>query len=258
MEILWRLAYCAALGALIWLLHSQIGSYPPALPRSDQPRREICLALSLWGVGVSVPIGMIFIVGPLLERLYFSQATSSLATAVIRTVPYLLLPLFLVIRPQRWRRRDVGLTWKTHSPDVAIFAVVVGLASGALAYLTGQANIGIQALGWLELGLLVYSNAFLEEFYFRGVIQSLLERAAGQPRAIWWGGILFGLTHVVFDINALLASQGPLAVLFAVLLQTLAGWLFGIIFMKTRSLWPGMACHYLGNWLPSILAGLSG
>jgi membrane protease YdiL (CAAX protease family) len=257
-EILWRLAYCAALSVLVWLLHSRVGSYPAALARSDQPRRDFYMALSLWGVGVIVPIGMIFLVEPLFERLSFSQATASLATAVIRTAPYLLLPLFLVIRPHRWRRSDVGFTWKTHSPDVAIFAVAVGLASGALAYLTGLANIGIQALGWLELGLLVYSNAFLEEFYFRGVIQSLLERAAGQPRAIWGGGILFGLTHVVFDIQALLASGGALAVLFAVLLQTLAGWLFGIIFMKTRSLWPGMACHYLGNWLPSILAGLSG
>jgi len=70
--------------------------------------------------------------------------------------------------------------------------------------------------------------------------------------AILVGGILFGLTHVVFDISVLLES-GIIYVFVAVLLQTLAGWLFGIIYMKTRTLWPGIVCHYLANWLPSIL-----
>lgn len=253
MDTLWRLIYCAAIGALVWLLHSKIGSYSPALSRSLQPRRDVYLALILWGVGVIVPLGMIFVVEPLFKQISLSQPAASVITAAIRTMPYLLLPIFLVIRPQRWSRNDLGLAWQTRSPETAIFAVVVGLASGTIAYLTGQANIGIQVLNWAELALLIYSNAFLEEFYYRGVIQSLLERAAGQPRAILWGGILFGTTHLAFDIKALLASGGALAVLFAVLLQTLAGWLFGIVFMKTRSLWPGMACHYLGNWLPSIL-----
>jgi len=92
---------------------------------------------------------------------------------------------------------------------------------------------------------------------FSGVIQSKLERAVGQSKAVLWAGILFGLTHVVFDISMLMET-GVLFVFFAVLLQTMAGWLLGIIYMKTRSLWPGMACHYLSNWLPSILAGLLG
>jgi membrane protease YdiL (CAAX protease family) len=34
----------------------------------------------------------------------------------------------------------------------------------------------------------------------------------------------------------------------------MAGSLFGIVYVKTRSLWPGVACHYLINWLSAILS----
>ncbi len=67
-----------------------------------------------------------------------------------------------------------------------------------------------------------------------------------------------GLTHVVFDVSALVETGGIVAVLSALLLQTMAGWLFGITYMKTRSLWPGITCHYLANWLPSILVAIAG
>ena len=109
-----------------------------------------------------------------------------------------------------------------------------------------------------ELLILFYNNAFLEEFYHRGIIQSLLERSIGQGKAILWGGILFGLTHLAFDVSMLMQKNGILVVFLALLMQTLAGWLFGIIYMKTRSLWPGMVCHYLANWLPSILVFFRG
>jgi hypothetical protein len=36
--------------------------------------------------------------------------------------------------------------------------------------------------------------------------------------------------------------------------QGMAGSLFGIIDIGSRSLWPGVACHYLSNWLSAILA----
>jgi membrane protease YdiL (CAAX protease family) len=135
---------------------------------------------------------------------------------------------------------------------------VFGLVSGCVAYFTGQSNISIQVLPLGALLVLFYNNAFLEEFYHRGVIQTLLERALGQPKAIFWGGILFGLTHIALDMSALLQTGGVIAVFLALMLQTMAGWMFGIIYMKTRSLWPGILCHYLANWLPSILVALVG
>jgi membrane protease YdiL (CAAX protease family) len=148
MELLSKVVFSVVTGAVIGVLDRGIGSYPPPLPRSRDPRMEIREVLLLWLVAVAVPILRLYAITP-----------------------------------------------------------------------------------WLE-------------------------RALGQGRAVVWGGILFGLTHVAFDISRLMASEGGLAVCLAVLLQTMAGWFFGIIYVKTRSLWPGIACHYSVNWLSAILAGL--
>jgi len=173
-------------------------------------------------------------------------------------VIYLVIPLTIMLRINHWDIRDLGFRWGVESLDVAIYAVGFGFISGSTAYFTGQANIGIDLLPWEALILLLFNNAFLEEFYYRGVIQNLLERASGQAIAIIVGGILFGLIHLLFDVSVLFQTQGPLAVVLSVALQTMAGWLFGIIYMKTRSLWPGIACHYMANWLPSILTAIFG
>jgi membrane protease YdiL (CAAX protease family) len=253
-DLIWRFSFLIAVGSLIWVLHKFFGTYPSPLPKSKTPSKEILLALLLWGIAVTFPILMMDVIFPLLNRAVTNRTLNQLIQVPLRSVPYVLLPLILILRPRRWTASDLGLSLRNQSRSVTVFAVSVGLGSGIIAHLTGQSNLGIAALPAGELLLLFYNNAFLEEFYHRGIIQGLLERSAGQTMAIFWGGLLFGLTHVVFDINALLETGGILVVLSAILLQTMAGWLFGIIFMKTRSLWPGIICHYLANWLPSILA----
>jgi hypothetical protein len=75
--------------------------------------------------------------------------------------------------------------------------------------------------------LLLDANAFLGEFFHHAVIQTKLERALRQGRAVLHGGVPFDVTHAASDISRLL---------------------------ETRSLWPGVACHYLINWLSAILA----
>jgi membrane protease YdiL (CAAX protease family) len=67
--------------------------------------------------------------------------------------------------------------------------------------------------------------------------------------------MLFGSTHTVFDISRLLET-GVVFVCLAAVMQTMAGWTHGIVYMKTRTLWPGVACHYLSNWLPSMVMAL--
>lgn len=258
MDLFWRALFAVAVGGLIWLAHSGIGSYPEPLPRSARPRREMGQALLLWVVALLTPILMPAVVFPWLSRAVPNRTAELLLEAALLSLPLLALPAFLTLKADGWPARDLGLTWRTRSSSVALYAVCVGLGSGGIAYATGQSNISIEVLPAAELILLVYSNAFLEELAYRGAIQSLLERAAGQKAAIWLGGILFGLAHVAFDLRMLLESGGAAIVFFAVLLQTMAGWLFGIIYMKTRTLWPGIACHYLANWLPSILVAILG
>jgi len=257
-ELLWRFGFIIAVGALVWVLHQYVGAYPDALPKSTHTGKDIRAALFLWGVAIIFPLLMAAWVSPRLDRMTTSQTLNQLMQVPLRSIPYLLLPVILVTRPRGWTTSDLGLSRKNESLDATIFAILVGIGSGSIAYLTGQSNISVQVLSGGALFLLIYNNAFLEEFFHRGVIQSLLERSIGQGKAILWGGVLFGLTHLAFDVSALMETNGIWAVFSALLLQTEAGWLFGIVFMKTRSLWPGIACHYLANWLPSILAGVAG
>ena len=245
------------MGSFVWLLYSVIGSYPKPLTKSENPEREVREVLLLWSIAAIVSMVRMDILDPYLEQVFTDRTLRELVKIPLLSVPYVALPLFIVLKQNKWTLKDLGLTWRSQSSGVAMFAVLFGFVSGLTAFLTNKTVMGIDLLPVGALILLLYNNSFLEEFYHRGVIQSKLEKAVGQKKAIFWGGVLFGLTHLFFDISQLLTSEGIPSVLFALLLQVIGGWLLGIVYMKTRSLWPGIACHYLVNWLPGILSGLT-
>jgi hypothetical protein len=254
MEVASKVVFGVAAGCVLWLLHRWIGAYPPPLPRSPQPRREAGAVVLLWLTALATETLRVVALTPWLERTVPDPTLRELVQAPLLSLPYLALPLFVVVRRGGWSARDLGLVWRIRSRSVTAFAVGFGALSGSVPFLTGQAVMGYDPLPPAVFVLLVYTNAFLEEFFHRGVIQATLERALGQGRAVLCGGVLFGLTHAAFDVSRLLETQGVLAVVLAMLLQGMAGSLFGIIFVKTRSLWPGVACHYLINWFSAILA----
>ncbi|MBN2399656.1 MAG: CPBP family intramembrane metalloprotease [Candidatus Aminicenantes bacterium] len=256
-DLLWRGVFTLAIAVSVWLLHRSIGHYPEPWPRREAPGRDLGRVLLLWIVAMVVPMMRMTVFTPWLEGVLTDRNMRELVQLPLLSIPYLALPLLLVVGRNGWTRRELGLTLNTRSPQTAFFALGFGFISGVVPLLSGQAVIGVEPLPLGTLLLLLYNNDFLEEFFHRGVIQSLLERALGQKAAIIWGGVLFGLTHVAFDINRLAAS-GVTFILFALLLQTLAGWFLGIVYMKTRSLWPGVACHYLANWLPALVKTLPG
>lgn len=257
MDLLWRIGYSAAIGGFVWFLHTGLETYPEPPARSACPRRALREALLLWGVAVLVPIVRICLLAPLLERAVPYPSLRELLYVPLLSIAYLGLPLLVVLRQDGCALADLGLTWRAAAPGVAVAAVLFGMVSGTTAFVTGETVMGAEVLPAGVLVLLLYNNSFLEEFYHRGVILSQLARAIGQGQAIVLGGLLFGLSHIAFDVVRLSASEGIIFVFFAFLLQTLAGWLLGIVYVKTRSLWPGVVCHYLANWLPGILVGLT-
>ena len=213
--------------------------------------------LGLWSIGLVVPALRIYVISPWLNVAVPDRTLRELVQLPLVSIPYLVVPLFVVLRLNRWTAGDLGLTRRVTSRSVAAVAVIFGFVVGMIPVLTGQAVVGVERLPYGALVLLLYNNDFLEEFFHRGVIQGNLERALGQQPAIWLGGVLFGATHIVFDITRLLET-GVAFVCLAAVMQTMAGWILGIIYMKTRSLWPGVASHYLGNWLPSMILALRG
>jgi membrane protease YdiL (CAAX protease family) len=255
MDIVWRLIFCLTVGSLILILHKWIGSYPAPFPGSPEPKKEIKDVLFLWCIAVIFPILRMFAISPWLSNVINQRFLIELVNVPILTTTYIAIPLIFFIRQNQWSAADLGLNLKVKSWSVAVFAITLGAVSGFTAFISDQAVISSDPIPVGALVLLLFNNDFIEEFFHRGIIQSKLERAIGQHKAILLGGILFGMTHIAFDITQLLET-GVLFVFFAFILQIMLGWLLGIIYMKTRSLWPGIACHYLVNWLPSILVGI--
>jgi len=255
MDLVWRIIFCVTIGLLILVLHRWIGKYPAPFPESPEPKNEIRDVLLLWSVAVIFPIFRMFVLTPWLSNMITGKFFLELVYFPIIAAVYIVIPLMIIMRRSRWSATDLGLNLKVKSWSVALFAVTLGALSGFTGYISDQVVISSDPISAGTLILLLVNNDFTEEFFHRGIIQSKLERAVGQHKAILFGGILFGMTHIAFDISVL-SDQGILFVFFAFILQTMLGWLLGIIYMKTRSLWQGIACHYLVNWLPSILTGL--
>ena len=109
--------------------------------------------------------------------------------------------------------------------------------------------------------LLIYQNSFLEEFLFRGIIQSKFERSMGQVKAWKWTSIIFGLVHVVNDfvIPIMLGVDIATAIILGCFMlagQILSAFMFGILYIKTRNLITCITIHYLSNYLAGILVWL--
>ncbi len=87
---------------------------------------------------------------------------------------------------------------------------------------------------WLVLLTFALAPAVCEELAFRGFILSGFRHTGRDRLAIILSGIAFGVMHLI-----------PQQVLNAALLGILLGW----IAVRTRSLWPGIAFHFLYNGL---------
>jgi membrane protease YdiL (CAAX protease family) len=257
MEIFYQTGFIVILFLLIIILHKWIGKYPDPLPVTKHFTNELIITLLLWSVAVVIPIVRIFLLGPWLRGFLQEDFLYELTYCPFVLLFYFLLPWIVVLRRHKWKLRDLGLTWRIRSVGSVVFALSFGILSGLLAYFTGQAVISDDPLSAATVLILLINNDFAEEFFHRGIILSKLERIFGQTKAIFAGGILFGLTHIAFDFTQL-SDSGLIFVFFAFVLQTMLGWILGIIYIKTRSLWPGVALHFLVNWLPSILVGIFG
>ena len=159
-------------------------------------------------------------------------------------VPWLVLPLAYVIVVQKWTLRDLGLVLPRSWPMV-VFALAL-FALGEILPLMGGG--GRDPLAWSFIAIAVYQPAFIEEFVFRVIIQGKLERALGQTRVWFYIGTLFGLIHVPVDFfGKQFVDHGSDYVQASVLLlsQIIFGWIFGIIYSKTRSILPSMAAHFM-------------
>ena len=162
----------------------------------------------------------------------------------LRAAPFAALAtglyLFLVACPLD----RIGYTFRLSGRDLrlaliatATFALVglpIGLATGFL-----QWNPRLDAVRLAVAPIAIYlATGVPEEFLFRGLIQTTLERAIGRA-ALPIASIIFGLAHLP-DVRY-------------VLLATLAGLAYGWVYHATRRITASAVTHALVDWIWVLL-----
>lgn len=220
-------------------MHRWIGSYPDKHKTSQAPRREIADVAIFWALVMVVTT--IFT----LTRDPADLAAPNVATVLSfiswSVIPWLILPIYVVWH-QGWRAADLGMVLPT-SPRMVIFALALFALAGVLPIFSGA-----EPMSWVFLAIAVYQPAFIEEFFFRVILQGKLERVVGPARAWFWSGLLFGLAHAPVDFfgpQFYANGESYLNASFLLLTQIIAGWILGLIYAKTRSIFPGFVAHFM-------------
>lgn len=223
---------------LFLFLLSGLGEFPDPLPRSEKPRKET-KETTIYTLVVIIYLTLdIFFFRRFIHFLYIVLGFSSII--------FLLIPFFYTRYRDHWTSKDLGVISKIKAPSIVIASVIF------YTYF-GYANTLTAIIPWYLLLIYFYSNAFFEEFLFRGVIQSKLERAIGQKRALIFQAFAFMAFHVPVNIFNYFLDGNLLRLFSAFGLQLINGAIYGLIFMKTRNLWISVICHYLNNWLGAII-----
>jgi membrane protease YdiL (CAAX protease family) len=190
------------------------------------------------------------------ESLLAAGVHAALAGTIANAVPSALLTLlpavvviFLVFR---YRPEQIGLV--PRRLGLALGLVTLGIALAALVWLAfGQSTTLVQGiartgLAAVPLTLAIYAaqlfvNGVQEELIFRGAMLSRLLRWLANPHHAL---VLVAFLFVAMHIPSYLArgeSVSPLALAASVLAPQPTGLIWGYLFYRTRSIWPGVIWH---------------
>ncbi len=126
---------------------------------------------------------------------------------------------------------------------LSLLTIGIGFVTGSLEYLGdgfdlfGAAQVFVTAL---LAGVLALASGFGEEIAFRGYLQTRITQRYNSSVAVMIVAVLFALSH---PVNT---TGNPLLYLANAIL---VGILFGTIFIRTRSLWMGIALHTVWNYM---------
>ena len=226
--------------AIVYAMHRWIGRYPGTWATAANPRREMAEVALLWVLVMATTTVFTLTRDP--AELSSPSVGVQLKFIAWSAIPLLILPLLLVWR-QGWRAPDLGLRRPT-SRSMVVIALALFAFAGVLPVLGGSA----EPIPWAFLAIALYQPAFIEEFFFRVILQGKLERVVGPVRAWFWSGILFGLAHAPVDFfgpQFYANGESYLNASLLLLTQIISGWIFGLIYAKTRSILPGFVAHFM-------------
>ncbi len=159
-----------------------------------------------------------------------------------------------------------GLIWGGSIATVAAVALALGVAIPAFHPLFDDArlaDIGPLLVAYRALIRIPLGTALFEEFAFRGVLFGGWTKLASPMRAALGSSFVFGLWHIrptidVLDANDLAMSSAArfAAVVGAVLLTAIAGYLFCLLRIRSRNLLAPFIAHASINSFAIVAAAI--
>lgn len=157
--------------------------------------------------------------------------------ALANPTAYFVLPLAgLLLLGARFRSLGFGPGHRV----LAVSALVCALPVGWIALRATSVPQVASAL----LGTTLQSGPF-EEFLFRGALQTRLVPFVGRRWAVGLQALAFGLWHL--GVAAQDGGSLWLAAAHTLVSQATTGFLFGLVFLRTRNLWASSLLHVLAN-----------
>ena len=236
------------------VLYGNGGSWTDLLKRPEQSVAVAPIAVS--STCLAIVFSLFIILGGIPSRLFESlteQVVASGFTSILLFVGVPLLVAFLakVQLPSGFALRlPPALMWLTAfllgtSLWVFVYELEVSmLTADRIAELQQLHEIVIAKFGqvpyWAKLFTLAIAPAFCEELFFRGFLQSSIRQRTSAWISILTAGVVFGLFHVIAQEALMLERLLP---------STLLGIILGVLFEKSKSVYPGMLLHLLHNGL---------
>jgi membrane protease YdiL (CAAX protease family) len=157
--------------------------------------------------------------------------------------------------------RSTGIT-RTNLKDTIKLATLIIPLSMPLLYLVGEQQrtaihlmfeAPLRALMAFLISFLLalFTAAFVEEFFFRGILQSRLAACLGSEwRGLWIASLLFGLLHLpMYFFSPFEPTHGNLlwSLTSVITEQAVLGVLFGLVWLKTHNLMGPVLIHAFIN-----------
>ena len=238
--------------------------------RIKQPTKEtiVVLAYAVFYVFVAVIIGYLIKHKPL-PLLGSASFLTTVWYALVFKIGFLLIVPGLWFFLQGYHIRDLLPGWKLQLTSV--FSIIIAYLLGlSINLLQGHFNFILEAAehfsaGGLttRIGLGILLSLFMagmpEEFFYRGVLQTHLERLLGRIAAISMTVLLFTAWHLPARFLLSHGIEGKAGDFGSVLLGTgvpvlIFGLVFGVLWDRYRSLLTLIAFHWGVDTLPIMIS----
>jgi len=237
-----------------------------------EPGREAFAATlyAVFFVGVSAATGLLIRARPL-PILGAASFTDDFWYVVVFKLLFLLsIPVYWFYR-RGYRLRHLSPGWRADPRHLVVLALCL-FAGLSVNLLQGRFGMIREAAGGFSTGALMVrvglgifipllQAGFPEEFFFRGILQTRLEKVRGRAFAIVLSVILFTAWHLPTRYFLAQGVEGSAGDLMSVVTGTgipvlLFGLIFALCWDRYRSLLPLVAAHWGVDILPSVISFL--